>query len=172
LVTREQALRVLRDVGCPPQVIRHSLAVERKALEIAKLVHENGHAVDQKLVGLGAILHDIGRSETHGIEHGVAGAKIMRRNGLSKFVDFAERHIGAGIPAGEAKELGLPERDFMPKTLEEKIVTYADKLIVGAEPLSFREVRGQFEAMLGKDRPALKRLDALHEEIQKLQGKI
>jgi len=163
---------VLRDVGCPPQVIRHSLAVERKALEIAKLVRENGHAVDLKLVGLGAILHDIGRAETHGIEHGVEGAKILRRNGLGKFADFAEFHIGAGIPAGEAKELGLPERDFMPRTLEEKIVTYADKLIVGAEPLSFREVRGQFEAMLGKDHPALKRLDALHEEIQRLQSKL
>jgi uncharacterized protein len=163
---------VLRDAGCSTQVVRHSLAVEQKALEIAKRISENGHAVDLKLVGLGAILHDIGRAETHGIEHGVKGAKILRRNGLSNFADFAERHIGAGIPAGEARELGLPERDFMPRTLEEKIVTYADKLIVGAEPLSFREVRGQFEAMLGKDHPALKRLDALHEEIQKLQGKV
>jgi uncharacterized protein len=172
LVTREQALRVLRDVGCQPNVIRHSLAVERKALEIAEKISENGHAVDIKLVGLGAILHDIGRAKTHGIEHGVEGAKILRRKGLGRFADFAELHIGAGIPAGEAKELGLPERDFMPRTLEEKIVTYADKLIVGAEPAPFREVRGQFEAMLGKDHPALKRLDALHEEIQRLQGEI
>jgi uncharacterized protein len=172
LLTREQALRVLRDVGCSPNVIKHSLAVERKAVEIAERIRENGHEVDIDLVKIGAILHDIGRAKTHSIEHGVEGAKILRRNGLGKYADIAERHVGAGIPASEARELGLPEHDFMPRTLEERIVTYADKLIVGAEPASFREVRGQFESMRGKDHPAIKRLDALHEEIQKLQGKL
>jgi uncharacterized protein len=167
LLTREQALRVLRDVGCSPNVIKHSLAVERKALEIAEQINKNGHKVDVDLVRIG---HDLGRAETHNIMHGVMGARILRGKGLGEYADFAELHVGAGIPAGEARELGLPERDFIPRTLEEKIVTYADKLIVGAEPASFREVRGQFEAMLGKDHPALKRLDVLHEEIQKLQG--
>ena len=170
MVTREQALHVLREVGCSPEVIRHSLTVERKALEIAKGIIKNGHAIDLKLVGLGAILHDAGRAETHGIEHGIRGAEILRRNGLGNFADFAECHIGAGIPAGEAKELGLPERDFMPRTLEEKIVTYADKLVVGDEPVSFEEARGQLEAQLGADHSALKRFDSLHVEIQKLQG--
>jgi uncharacterized protein len=172
LVTREQALRVLRDVGCSPNVIRHSLAVERKAVEIAERISKNGHEIDVDFVRIGAILHDIGRAETHSIVHGVVGARILRRNGLGKYAEFAERHVGAGIPEGEAKELGLPERDFMPLTLEERIVTYADKLIVGDEPASFREVRRQFESMLGKDHPAIKRLDALHEEIQRLQGKV
>jgi len=170
LLTREQALRVLREVGCSPEVIKHSLAVERKALEIAKRVSENGHAVDLKLVELGAILHDVGRSKTHGIEHGIRGAEILRRKGLGKFAGFTEGHIGAGIPASEAKELGLPERDFMPRTLEEKIVAYADKLVVGATSVSFGEAKEQFKAQLGSDHPALKRLDALHAEIQKLQG--
>lgn len=163
-------MRVLREVGCSPEVIKHSFTVERKALEIANRVSENGHAVDLKLVGLGAILHDVGRAETHGIEHGIRGAEILRRRGLGKFAGFAENHIGAGIPADEAKELGLPERDFMPRTLEEKIVAYADKLILGAGSVSFEGARGQLEAQLGVDHPALKRLDALHEEIQKLQG--
>jgi uncharacterized protein len=146
------------------------LAVERKALEIARRVSENGHAVDLDLVGLGAILHDIGRAETHGIEHGIRGAEILRRRGLDKFAGFAENHIGAGIPAGEAKELGLSERDFVPRTLEEKIVAYADKLVVGAGSVSFEEARRQLRAQLGANHPALKRLDALHAEIQKLQG--
>ena len=161
---------MLREVGCSPEVIRHSLTVERKALDIANRVSENGHAVDLKLVGLGAILHDVGRAETHGIEHGIRGAEILRRRSLVKFAGFAENHIGAGIPASEAMELGLPERDFVPRTLEEKIVAYADKLVVGARSVSFEEAREQLKAQLGADHPALKRLDAMHEDIQKLQG--
>jgi len=170
LLTRDQALRILHEAGCSPEVIRHSLAVERKALEIARRISENGHAVDLKLVELGAILHDVGRARTHGIEHGIRGAEILRRKGLGKFAGFAEGHIGAGIPASEAKELGLPERDFMPLTLEEKIVAYADKLVVRAGSVSFEEAREQFKAQLGADHQALKRLDAMHAEIQKLQG--
>jgi uncharacterized protein len=170
LLNHEQALRVLREAGCSPEVIKHSLAVERKALEVAKRISENGHAVDLKLLELGALLHDIGRSKTHGIMHGIRGAEILRGKGLNKFVGFAESHIGAGIPASEAKELGLPERDFVPRTFEEKIVAYADKLVAGAESVPFEEARKQFEIQLGVNHPALKRLDALHAEIQKLQG--
>ena len=170
MLTRGQALHVLQEAGCSPEVIKHSLAVERKALEIAKRISENGHAVDLKLVELGAILHDVGRARTHGIEHGVRGAEILRRKGLGKFAGFAEGHIGAGIPASEAKELGLPERDFMPRTLEEKIVAYADKLVVGATSVYFGEAKEQLKAQLGVGHPALERLDALHAEIQKLQG--
>ena len=169
MLKREQALRILREAGCSPEVIRHSLAVEQKALEIAKRIIENGHAVDLERVELGAILHDIGRSKTHGIEHGIRGAEILRKRGLDEFVGFAEGHMGAGIPASEAKELGLPERDFIPEALEEKIVAYADKLVAGAGSIPFEEARGQLKAQLGADHPALKRLDALHAEIQKLQ---
>ena len=162
-------MRILREAGCSPEVIRHSLAVERKALEIAKRISENGHAVDLERVELGAILHDIGRSKTHGIEHGIRGAEILRKRCLDEFVGFAEGHMGAGIPASEAKELGLPERDFIPGTLEEKIVAYADKLVAGAGNIPFEEAREQLKAQLGADHPALKRLDAIHAEIQKLQ---
>ena len=170
MLTRGQALHVLQEAGCSSEVIKHSLAVERKALEIAKQISENGHPVDLKLVELGAILHDVGRARTHGIEHGIRGAEILRRKGLGKFAGFAEGHIGAGIPASEAKELGLPKRDFMPRTLEEKIVAYADKLVVGAGSVSFEEAREQLKAQLGADHPALERLNALNAEIQKLQG--
>lgn len=163
-------MHILREAGCSPEVIGHSLAVERKALEIARRISENGHAVDLKLVELGALLHDIGRAKTHGIKHGIRGAEILRGKGLGKFAGFAEDHIGAGIPASEARELGMPERDFVPGTLEEKIVAYADKLVAGAGSIPFEEARKQFEIQLGADHPALKRLDAMHAEIQKLQG--
>ena len=59
--------------------------------------------IDIDAVFVGALLHDIGRSKTHGIGHAVAGARIALENGLDeKLVKIIERHIGAGIPKEEA----------------------------------------------------------------------
>jgi uncharacterized protein len=140
------------------------------AVKIAKKMEKNGHDIDLKSVSMGALLHDIGRAKTHGIEHGVAGAETLRKMGLGKFAKFAENHIGAGIPAAEAKELGLPAKDFMPRTIEEKVVAYADKMIGGKREISYEEAVRWFETELGKDHPALKRFEALHSEIKKLMG--
>jgi uncharacterized protein (TIGR00295 family) len=62
--------------------------------------------------------------------HGVEGAKIATELGLPlSIVNIIERHLGAGIPREEAMTLGLPPKDYMPTTLEEKIVAHADNLI-------------------------------------------
>jgi uncharacterized protein (TIGR00295 family) len=94
-------------------------------VRIAKKAHAN-----IQLVEAGALLHDIGRSKTQGIMHGVEGAKIATELGLPlSIVNIIERHLGAGIPLEEAAMLGLPPKDYMPITLEEKIVAHADNLI-------------------------------------------
>ena len=48
-----------------------------------------------------------------------------------KYVNITLKHIGAGIPSDEAEILELPPGDYMPCTLEEKIVAHADNLING-----------------------------------------
>lgn len=168
---RDEALRALREAGCSREVIRHSLSVERISLRLARRIRANRHKIDLKLVSLGALLHDIGRARTHGIRHGIEGAKILRDRGLSKFAKFAECHLGAGIPAEEARELGLPARDFMPRTLEEKIVTYSDKLVTGHRMTSYERALDWFKSELGQTHPALDRFKALHKGIQKLLKK-
>ena len=44
-----------------------------------------------------------------------------------------------GIDKEYAKILGLPPKDYLPKTLEEKIVCYADKLIKGTVEVSIKK---------------------------------
>ena len=167
---RERALRALSDAGCSKQVVQHCLAVERMAMKIAKKIEKNGSTVDLRSVSMGALLHDIGRAKTHGVEHGVVGAEMLRKMGLGKFAKFAENHIGAGIPAAEARELGLPAKDFVPQTLEEKVVTYADKRISRKREISYEEAVKWFKTEFGKDHPSVGRFEALHSEIQKLMG--
>ncbi len=116
---------MLKDAGCNNDVIEHCKTVAVLALKIAEKCNAN-----TKLVDAGALLHDIGRSKTHGIMHGVAGAKIARKLGLpDEIVNIIEHHLGGGISREEALKIGLPGKDYTPVTLEEKIVCHADTLI-------------------------------------------
>ena len=71
----ERALSILKEL-CPKNVVEHCLAVSDYAYELALAIKNNGYDVDVELVRLGGLLHDIGRSKTHGIDHGVVGAEI------------------------------------------------------------------------------------------------
>ncbi len=121
---------LLRETSCPSQVINHCIAVANYALELACKLEANGLSVDLSLVEAGALLHDIGRSKTHGVDHSIAGVEIAQNLGLpSTIVNIIKRHVGAGISSEEAQRLGWPEDNYIPQTLEEKIVCYADKCI-------------------------------------------
>lgn len=92
---------------------------------------------DLDLVRAGGLLHDLGRSRTHGIRHGVEGARLARQRGLPEaLVLVIQKHVGAGITSSEAKELHLPSGDYMPATLEEKVVCHADNLVGDADILT------------------------------------
>jgi len=134
LPSREQALQFLRQSGCLRNVIKHCETVAELAVEIANACKERGLEVDSELVEIGALLHDIGRAKTHSVHHAVKGAEIAESLGLPKTViSIIKRHVGGGITAREAKKLGWPMDIYVPQTLEEKIVSYADKLIEGSQ---------------------------------------
>lgn len=170
MISAEEALQILNEEGCSLEVIRHSRAVAEKSVEIAQKIFENGHEVNVNLVEVGAILHDVGRSRTHGISHGVEGAHILRDRGLEDFAPFAENHLGAGISREESRKIDIPIGGYMPESLEEKIVTYGDNLIQGDEVVTFEEAVEEFKEELGPDHPSLERFSELHEELKKLGG--
>ncbi|GBE19205.1 MAG TPA: TIGR00295 family protein [Euryarchaeota archaeon] len=155
--------KLLTQHNCSKSVIRHSAAVADRALEIAK---NFSVPIDATLVFTGAMLHDIGRGETHGLEHFISSARIVRKEGFSEDVArIVERHIGAGITAEEAGALGLPPQDYIAETPEEIVVSYADNLTSGTKRLTFDEARTRFVKRLGSSHPALSRLDAQHRQI-------
>ena len=168
LPSREQAIELLRKNNCPPKVINHCEEVAKLALEIASKLEKKGIKVDLKLVEAGALLHDIGRSKSHAVDHGVVGAKIAELEGLpEEVVRIIKRHVGGGITAQEAEKFGWPKDVYEPVTLEEKIVSYADKLIDNSKrvPIDLEIERLQVE-----HRDAAERVRKLHEEITRLLG--
>ena len=81
-----------------------------------------------------------------------------------------ERHVGAGLTVDEARRNNLPRGNYVPETLEEKIVCYADKLIEGAHEVGIDSTIENFAEELGVDHPAIKRLKDLHKEMTAVLG--
>lgn len=169
LPTRDQALGFLRESGCRENVVRHCEAVSALAVEIAEACRKKGYNVDVQLVEIGALLHDIGRAKTHTVHHAVLGAEIARSLDLPEsLVSIIKRHVGGGITATEAQKLGWPRDIYVPLTLEEKIVSYADKLIEGSRRVPIEVTIEELSRELPA--PAIQRLWKLHEEMLILVG--
>lgn len=179
-LTEEQAEKILKkyspDVKTFRNILRHGKAVKKAALSIAKAIKKRGHKVDLELIKTGSLLHDIGYfvvkwDSKDFLRHGVEGAKILRKEGLLKHAKIAERHIGAGLTKDEItkQKLSLPKKDFLPKTIEEKIICYADKLVFEDRIATVSEIVEKFKR---KNLPysARQRLVKLHNEIEKLRG--
>lgn len=171
LPSRQKALSLLSEVGCSRQVIEHCKAVEKVALQIARACEKKGVNVDVRLVQIGALLHDIGRSKTHSVDHAVVGMEIAESLGLPKTViSIIGRHVGGGISVDEAKKLGWPVKNYLPQTLEEKIVTYADKLIERLKRVPIEQTIAKLSWDLGETHPAIERVKKLHAELSSLIG--
>ncbi|MBW6440505.1 HD domain-containing protein [Patescibacteria group bacterium] len=118
-------------------VLNHSLVVLAKSFEIIARKNLSSN-INADLIVSGCLLHDIGTFEfmksIHKLQidylrHGIIGGEILRSEGLNKEALIAERHIGSGLSKEYIikKNLPLPKRDFLPITLEQKLICYADK---------------------------------------------
>jgi uncharacterized protein (TIGR00295 family) len=162
--TPKECINYLKISGCSEEVIRHCIAVRDVAVKIAKKAK-----ADVNLVEAGALLHDIGRSKTHDIRHALEGVKIAKKLGLPDvIINIIRRHIGAGIDSDEAKELGLPEKDYIPETLEEKIVCHADSLIDNNKK---QKIEKALEKAISEGHNEYaRRLVSLHKELSDICG--
>lgn len=119
-------------------LLSHCRAVAAEALGIARRLSLPLDAAD---IEGAAMLHDIGiiATDAPGIDchgalpylcHGVAGADMLRGAGAPEaYARVAERHTGAGLTHQEIAAAGLPlpaDRSYMPETLLEKLICYAD----------------------------------------------
>ena len=167
---REFALDLLRRLKIPLSVRRHSEKVADKALEIADKITKTN--VDKNLIEIGALLHDIGRTKTHGFKHALIGGKLLRERGFSiNLARICETHILGGLDKEDAKRVGLPEKDYLPKTLEEKIICLADKHMAGTREVTIKERFNRWFHKYGKSRILLKskkRIEQIQREIESL----
>ena len=119
----------------------HSRQVAGKALQIA-LRHPELQ-LDTDFLETAAMLHDIGivRCDAPGIQcfgtepyicHGRIGAEMLRNllgQEAESIARVCERHTGAGLTEKDIviQDLPLPHQDFLPETIAEQVICYADK---------------------------------------------
>lgn len=166
LPSEKAALELLKQTGCSKKVVEHCKIVADFAAEVAETCRTEGLKVDVSLVRIGALLHDIGRSKTHDFDHGLVGAQIARNLSLpASLVSIIERHVGTGITQNEAEQLGWPTKSYIPKSLEERIVAYTDKLIRGSTRMPFNTALERFRRDKNTAKDAVERLRQWHQEF-------
>jgi uncharacterized protein (TIGR00295 family) len=153
-----QALALHRKYGSNGRTISHCQACAKISKLLSERAAEQGHPVNGQAAVAGALLHDIGRSQIQTVSHGYVGAGILEKEGVDSIVvDIVRRHVGAGISPEEAVVLNFPPGDYVPRTLEEKIVCFADKMLDGDRARPFGEEVKRF-VKKGHDVQRLRRL--------------
>ncbi len=161
-----------------PNIIAHSLVVERFALRLAKKINKNGCKVDLALVSCGALLHDFDKAEclecgrdSRGkfkVRHGFRAHELLVKRGVrfKKIALIARRHVLESVFGKDA-----------PKTIEEKIVFYADKRVTGTKFVSLRARLAYIMRRYGVDAAARRQIAAceagarrVEKELQSLAG--
>ena len=134
MLTREDSMSLLAEYGQEADWTMHCFAVAKAAARVGDVIAKN-RQIDCSFLWSTALLHDIGRYITHDpLLHGVEGYKLLSKLRYEKEAYVCASHILFGLNASEASQLGLPARDFVPRTYEEKLVPLLDYLIEYDQP--------------------------------------
>lgn len=132
--------------------------------------------VDEELVRVGCLLHDIGAYQfnEHGteyIQHGIIGEDLLKSEGLPEEIyRIASHHTGLGLTKEHIIKafLPLPHVDLSPASKEERLVLYADKFHSKSNPPRFNSFQSykDFVASLdGTDGEYMQKFDTLADEF-------
>ena len=135
--------------------------------EVAEqLIAQSHPVVDIEFVKAGCLLHDIGAYQLFSssgevdhksyIRHGVLGDKLLRREGFSEALcRVASHHTGVGLSKRDIQEnnLPLPVGDYTAKSVEERLIMYADKFHTKSTPPTLMKIE-TYRAFTGKFDPA------------------
>jgi putative hydrolase of the HAD superfamily len=111
---------------------QHVSLVAAIAYQLAVWLRARGHAVDPILAQRGGLLHDLAKISAQRIatsaSHGEVGASLLRERGQPDLAEIARRHM-----------IRLSDADSSPRTWEEKLVHFADRLAEGSRLVSLDE---------------------------------
>lgn len=141
----------------------HSLIVRDIAMQLGNKLIEKNIKIDLKLVEIGILIHDIGcydcdcykfikKKVKPYVQHGIIGTKILKNEGFNEEIyRIASLHLGVGITKENIiqNNLSLEIKDFLPITLEEELVAYADNFHSknGPKFMSFEEAKEKLNGL-------------------------
>jgi len=173
MISYENALALLQRYGLHPHVINHCIGVSEVAFDLALRTRANNPAldIDPEKVRIAGLLHDLGRCRPR--SHEWRTVRILRQEGLD---DIAEIVMHGALYERVLLLKGVADESLLPRTVENKIVAYAD-LRFCQRPMSLTERVS--DALVRKSaspsavriiRHAKERLFALEAEVLALAG--
>jgi len=125
----DECLALHRRYDSDPAVVTHCRAVATLAAAVTVRLGGNG-----RLATAGGLLHDLGRARTHGLAHVAAGVEMLRDARIHPgVVHIVASHVGGGLVRADARRAGLPPGDYLPRTLEARVVAACDNLYYGTD---------------------------------------
>lgn len=163
LPTREECLFLMKKQGMLPNIVRHSLAVERVAVFLCQTLIQTGEVFDLQEIVAAALLHDITKtSSIHTREnHAQTGKNLLKELGYHRIGEIIGSHIE------------LPPMDFRsPQISAEEIVNYADKRVCQESIVTLAERFQDLVNRYGVTPEACFRLKKLEEQSIQVEKKI
>lgn len=124
--SRDECIEILNKNNTPSNVIEHSEKVCEFAEDIAEKLIKKGLQINKELVIAAALLHDIEREKDN---HVIVGANLLKSMDFPEVSKVIRKH-------GLYK---IEDEEVQPKTIEEKILFYADKRVNGNKVVSLAE---------------------------------
>lgn len=125
--TKQQCLKILKENSVPDNIIAHLNAVHDFSIQLCDVLEKRGIHVNRDLAASGALLHDIKKTSSN--DHVIEGYEFIKSLGFPEVALLVRKH----------SLVHAQNKDFAPKTWEEKIVFYADKRVQGDKVVSIDE---------------------------------
>ena len=156
-----RCLALLAEHEVKARTLQHVQAVAAGAFRLAAWLRQRGEAVDPLLAHRGGLLHDVAKvvARRAGASHSELGAQILAEKGYDALAEITRRHVIFAILDPEAA----------PRTWEEKLVYYADKIAVGDE---FQGVAARIEALCWRYPEMTERFRLCRPQILDLEAEI
>lgn len=119
----QQCLTWMEKEGTTQSLLQHVFTVAQCAYQMAQMFRDRGEVVDPLLVHRGGLLHDLDKLSRHQyhLPHSDRSTEFLESEGYPDLAQIAHRHV----------VFTLLQEERQPRTLEEKLVYYADKISEG-----------------------------------------
>ena len=172
MLGRQNAIDILHEHGRGAAWTGHCFAVAEAAAAIGAFLASQ-RSIDMAFLWSASLLHDIGRHVTHDpVLHGIEGYKLLSEIGHAEEARVCASHILFGLRAEEAVRFGLPERDFIPRTVEEQLVALVDLLIEFDRPTTLERRFASLRRRNGGNSFFLERLDRAYASAASVKAQI
>jgi len=126
-----EAVNWLVEQGASANLLSHVNMVAALAYQMAVWLRHAGEQVNPVLAHRSGLLHDLAKvpARAQKLDHGRLAAEMLADRGQPELAQIADRHV----------LFNLIHEDRRPRTWEEKLVYFADKLVERGQIVTFRQ---------------------------------